>query len=136
MPSTVPVSVIDGTPGYGSKVITFSNAGAFLAENITPSRPVQTARDRTTNGAPQNSRYTRDFESFTAVLQAPATFGGWPQFGERATVTLDDNYGPEIWILMPPEVPLSNDPSTLRKINITMHKQNTSTFSTSTATSS
>lgn len=123
-----PGSVVDGNPGYGSLVLTFSTAGAFLAENITPSRPVQTARDRKSTGEPQNSRYTTDFNSFTATLQAPATFSGWPQFGETVTVTLDSNYGAEVWILMPPEVPLTNDPSTLRKINITMQKKNTATL--------
>lgn len=126
-----PGSVLDGSPGYGSKLVTFTQSGNFIAENITPSRPVQIARDRKVNGEPGRSRYTSDFNSFTCTLQAPNnTFSGWPVFGEQATVTLDDNYGPEVWICMPPEVPLSNDASTLRKINVTMHKKNCTTVTT------
>lgn len=124
---SVPGSVLDGSPGYGSLVINFSTAGNFIAENINPSRPVQIARDRLTDGEPGRSRYTSDFNSFTCTLQAPATFAGWPQFGETATLTLDSNYGAETWICMPPEAPLSNDGSTLRKLNVTMQKKNTST---------
>ena len=127
---TPPGSVIDGSPGYGSLVITFSSAGAFIAENINPSRPVQTARDRKTTGEPGRSRYTTDFNSFTCVLQAPATFSGWPVFGETATLTIDSNYGAETWICMPPEAPITNDPSALRKLNVTMQKQNCTTVTT------
>lgn len=129
----VPASVLDGAPGYGSLVITFVNAGAYLAENINPSRPVQTARDRKVDGEPGRSRYTTDFNSFTCTLQAPATFSGWPIFGDTAVVTLDNNYGAETWICMPPEAPLSNDPSQLRKLNVTMQKKNCITVSTTAA---
>lgn len=126
----VPGSVIDGSPGYGSLVITFSTAGAFLAENINVSRPVQIARDRLTDGEPGRSRYTNDFTSLTCTLQAPATFAGWPQFGETATFTIDSNYGAETWIAMPPEPTITNDPASLRKLNITLQKKNTSTVTT------
>jgi len=126
----VPGSVIDGSPGYGSLVMTFSVAGAFIAENITVSRPVQTARDRLTDGEPGRSRYTADFTSLTTTLQAPATFAGWPQFGETTTFTLDANYGAETWIVMPPEPAITNDPSALRKLNVTLQKKNTSTVTT------
>lgn len=124
----IPGSVIDGAPGYGSVLLNFSSAGNFIAENINVSRSVQTARDRLTDGEPGRSRYTADFISLTATLQAPATFSGWPQFGETVTVTLDNNYGAETWIMMPPEVNLTNDPGSLRKLNIVMQKKNTATL--------
>jgi hypothetical protein len=125
----IPGSVIDGSPGYGSRVLTFSTAGAFLAENIDIQRPVSTASDRKTDGTPNRSRYTVDFIQMTATLQAPAGSAGWPQFGETFTAIFDANYGSETFILMPAPYAESNDPSTLRKINITARKQNTSTLS-------
>lgn len=126
----VPGSVLDGSPGYGSRVITFATAGAFIAENIDIQRPVSTARDRKTSGEPNRSRYTVDFISLTATLQAPAGSSGWPQFGDTFTDTFDTNYGAETFILMPPPYAETNDPSTLRKINITCQKKNTSTVTT------
>jgi len=126
----VPGSVIDGSPGYGSRVLTFTVAGAFLAETIQVNRPVSTARDRKTTGEPGRSRYTTDFASMTCTLQAPAGTAGFPAFGDTTTLTLDDNYGSETWIMMEPNVDLSNDPSTLRKINVTLQKQNCTTVTT------
>lgn len=128
-----PGSVIDGNPGYGSFVATFSISGDYIVESFDVQRPVSTARDRKVDGEPGRSRYTNDFTSATAVLQAPTGTSGYPIFGETFTHTLDANYGPETWIMMPPNVPISNDPSTLRKINVTFQKQNCLTVTTSPA---
>lgn len=125
-----PGSVIDGNPGYGSFVANFSTSGAFILESFTPSRPVTTASDRKATGEPGRSRYVADFASATAVLQAPTGTAGYPVFGETFTHTLDDNYGAETWILMPPDAPITNDPSALRKINVTFRKQNCPTVTT------
>lgn len=119
----VPGSVLDGAPGYGSQVVTFSVAGAFLAENITPTRPIVEATDFLTDGEPSRSRYTQGKASLTMTLQAPNnTFSGWPQLGETFTATFDANYGAETWVVMQPEVPLTNDASALRKIQISCRK--------------
>lgn len=135
MPNTVPGSVIDGASvGYGSLLITFSVSGEYLAENFAVNRPVSTARDRKVTGEPNRSRYTVDFIGGTATLQARSGSAGWPKFGETFTVTVDDNYGGEIFIMMPPPFEASNDPSSLRKIAITFEKQNTSTLTTVAAT--
>lgn len=131
--ATVPASVIDGSPGYGSFVATFSVSGAFLLEQWDTQRPVSTARDRKIDGEPGRSRYTSDFATATAVLQAPSGTTGYPVFGETFTHTSDSNYGPETWILMPPNVPITNDPSVLRKINVTFQKQNCTTVTTTAA---
>ncbi len=125
----VPGSIVDGVGvGYGSFIATFATAGAYIVENFTVNRPVQTARDRKTTGEPNRSRYTQDFCSATGTLQAPAGSTGYPQFGDTFTAELDSNYGPEIWVLMPTPFTATNDPSALRKINVTFEKQNTSTL--------
>lgn len=129
MPTTPPGSVIDGVGvGYGSALLTFSTSGAYIAENITINRPVQIATDRKTDGEPNRQRITADFITGSATLQAPAGTAGWPVFGEYFTLTTDDNYGAEIFFLMPPEVQYTNDATALRKIPITFRRKNTTTL--------
>lgn len=130
----VPGSVIDGIGiGYGSFIATFTIAGAYIVENFTVNRPVQTARDRKTTGEPNRSRYTADFCSATGTLQAPAGAPGYPAFGDSFTAELDSNYGSEIWVIMPVPYTATNDPASLRKINVTFEKQNTTTLTKVTA---
>ena len=127
---SVPGSVLDGSPGYGSRVLTFSTSGAYIAENIDVQRPVSTASDRHTDGTPNRSRYVVDFISGTCTLQAPSGASGWPQFGETFVTTFDSNYGAETFVIMPVPYAETNDPSTLRKINVTFRKVNTGTITT------
>lgn len=129
--ATVPGSVLDGVNiGYGTFVGTFSQSGNFIVENFNVTRPVQTARDRKTDGEPNRSRYTQDFCAATATLQAPSGTTGWPVFGETMTVTVDSNYGSETWIVMPIPYTATNEATALRKINVTLEKQNTTTLTT------
>ncbi len=131
----VPGSIVDGVGvGYGSFVANFATAGAYIVENFTVNRPVQTARDRKVTGEAGRSRYTADFCSATATLQAPAGTAGFPNFGDTITLTLDDNYGVETWIVMPPNEPITNDPSALRKLSVTFEKKNTDTLTKIAAT--
>lgn len=122
---SAPGSVVDGSPGYGCIIITLSRTGNVILENVDPVRPVTEAHDRKVNGEPGRSRYVQDFASFTCTMQAASGTSGIPGFGETATFTMDaDNYGVEVWILMPVPTPLSNDPSALRKWPATFKKKN------------
>lgn len=118
----VPTHVLDGAHAYGTQLLTFSSAGAYIADNFTVNRGVQTAQDRTRTGAPQRQRMTADFDTFSATLQAPSGSASWPKFGETFTLTVDDNYGAEIFVLDPPQVEYNNDATAIRKIPVTGHK--------------
>lgn len=118
----VPISVIDGAHSYGTQLITFSASGAYIADNFTINRGVSVAQDRTRTGAPQRQRMTADFDTFSATLQAPSGSAGWPQFGETFTLTCDDKYGAELFVIDPPQVEYNNDATAIRKIPVTGHK--------------
>lgn len=118
----VPGSILDGSPGYGSRLLTFSTAGAYLAENISISRPFSEATDLKTTGEPNRSRYTQGKATMTATLQAPSGASGWPQAGETFTATFDSNYGAETYVVMWVPYEETNDPGSLRKINIEARK--------------
>lgn len=129
MPDTTPGSILDGTPGYGSQVFTFSGSGPFVAESFTITRPFTEATDLKTDGTSNRSRYTQGKATMTAILQAPSNSdSGWPKAGETITGVFDANYGTEIFILMWVPQDRTNDPGSLRKINIELRKQITSTL--------
>lgn len=129
MPDTTPGSILDGTPGYGSQVFTFSGSGPFVAESFTITRGFAEAFDEKTDGTPGRARYTQGRAAMTAILQAASNSdSGWPKAGETVTAVFDANYGTEIFILMWVGQERTNDPGALRKINIEMRKQYTSTL--------
>lgn len=124
--------VLDGAHAYGTQLIVVAS-GSFIADNFTVNRAVQKAQDRTRTGAPQRQRMTADFDTFSATLQAPSGSAAWPKFGETFTLTLDDNYGAELFVLDPPQVEYNNDATAIRKIPITGNKVYNGSVSTATS---
>lgn len=117
----VPTHVIDGAHAYGTQLVVTA-AGSFIADNFTVNRGVQKAQDRTRTGAPQRQRKTADFDTFSATLQAPSGSSAWPKFGDTFTLTLDDNYGAELFSFDPVIVENNNDATAIRKMPVTGDK--------------
>lgn len=122
MPTTPPGSILDGLPGYGSQVLTFSISGPYVADSFSVDRPFSEATDLKTDGEPNRSRYVQGKATLTGILQAPTGTSGWPVASETFTITLDDNYGPEQFVMMWVPQERTSDPGTLRKINFTAKK--------------
>lgn len=116
-----PTFYTDGTPAYGTQTITI-NATTYLAENITINRPVAEAEDFTANGTPARKRVTALRANGTMSLQASAGTAGKPQMGQTFTLTSDDNFGAETFVLKEVGVEENNDAGTLRKMPVTFDK--------------
>lgn len=118
----VPIVVYDGAQPFGTTSPTVSNGQTYIMDSFTPSRPTAVATDRKANGSPNRWRSTADFDTFTAVLQAPTGTANWPAFGDYFTYTQDDRYGSETWVFDPITATFDNDPGSIRKINATGRK--------------
>ncbi len=116
-----PTQITDGAAVYGTQVITIS-ATTYIAEDIRIERPVLEAHDKTRLGLPKNSLYTTDLASGTMTLQAPAGTSGRPAFGATFTMTVDDQYGSETWVLMPLGYQADNNPTDLRKMPVSFRQ--------------
>lgn len=116
-----PGYILDGSPGFGSRVLTLSGYGPILAENIQFSRPTQEAHDQKSDGEPNRSRYTQGHVALTCTLQA-ASGTTFPKGGETFTDTFDDNYGAETFVMLYPNVGYTNDATQLRKIAVEFRK--------------
>ncbi len=116
-----PIIVIDGAMPYGTAVITI-NAVTYIADDINVTRAVDEATDRKATGAPNRARSTAGFDTMSMTLQAPSGTSGYPVFGGTFTLTLDDNYGAELWRIDPINIQQSNDPTQIRKLPVTAKK--------------
>lgn len=117
-----PVIVIDGGMPYGTQIITASNGQSYTLDNFTVSRASTVATDNKNTGAPNRWRETAGFDTWSGTLQAPTTAAGYPKFGDTFSLTVDDNYGSELWTFSPVNYDASNDPSQIRKINVSGRK--------------
>lgn len=120
MPSA-PTFVIDGTHGYGTQVVTI-NGTQFILDDFRVNRAVEKAQQRTAAGAPQKQRFTAGFDAGTATCQIGSGTSGYPKFGDTFTVTVDDNYGAEIWVLNPVNIDQNNEATAIRKLPISFDK--------------
>lgn len=116
-----PRIVIDGLAGYGTQLLTI-NGVTYTADTFQVQRPVEEAHDRDQLGRPARSRYTAALGTGTATLQAPSGTSGWPKFGDTFSITVDDNYGSETFVLMPVENDSDNETGNIRKMPITFKK--------------
>lgn len=128
MADTVPSWYIDGANvGYGMQLVTFNGAGAgWIFEDFTVTRPEIVATDKQALGTPGRTRVTVDNITGSGTLQAPSGASGWPKFADYFTITVDDNYGAETFIINPPQYSATNDAAQLRKIPVTFRKKNAS----------
>lgn len=108
-------------PGFGTATITI-NATTYLAENISISRPVAEAEDFTAIGKPQRKRVTALRANGTATFQADGGTAGKPKMGDTFSVTFDDNFGSETWVIKEVPVEQSNDAGSLRKYTVAFDK--------------
>ena len=119
----VPTIVLDGTQPYGSFTATIGGKGPFIFDSFAVDRPTTVAEDRDEMGGPQRWRATVGFDTATAVVQALGNVNDMPQFGGTIdALIVDGNYGAEQWCVMNVPVELSNDPSVIRKLNLTFRK--------------
>lgn len=127
MPS--PNTYVDGTPGFGTPTVTI-NATTYVVETFNIQRPTKDAKSYTATGTPSQNRRVVDWATGTMTIQATSGTAGKPQFGATFSLTVDDNFGSETWVIS--EVPFesSNDAGTLRKINVTFEKVITSITTT------
>ena len=119
MPS--PSYYTDGSPGFGTPTVNI-NATLYVAENISINRPVAEAEDFSLLGAPARKRVTAQRANGTMTLQAGSGSSGKPKLGDTFTLTVDDNFGSESWVIKEVPYEASNDASQLRKFNITFDK--------------
>jgi len=118
----VPIIVIDGSGvSYGTPSITTSTALVLVLDDISLSRAVDSATDRTYRGAPNRWRATAGFDTLTATAQIPSS-GTFPKFGDYFAAMLDSNYGYETWVFDPINYTASNDPTQMNKLPVTCRK--------------
>lgn len=111
----------DGSPAFGTTTITIS-ATTYVAEQITINRPVAEAEDFTALGIPNRKRVTALRANGTMTIQASSGSAGKPVMGSTFSMTVDDNFGAETWVIKEVGVEQSNDAGTLRKIPVTFDK--------------
>ena len=119
----------DGSPAFGTPTITI-NAATYVAENITINRPVIEAEDFTLVGIPNRKRVTAARANGTMTIQAASGTSGKPQMGQTFTLTTDDNFGAETWVIKEVPYEAQNEASQLRKFNITFDKVTSSITTT------
>ena len=111
----------DGSPGSGTPTISIS-AVTYVAENITINRPVVEAEDFTLVGKPNRKRVVALRANGTCTIQADAGSSGKPKMGDTFSLTVDDNFGAETWVIKEVPFEASNDGGSLRKYSITFDK--------------
>lgn len=125
----VPAICIDGAQPYGTPTVSI-NGTAVKLNNINIERPETTALRRSTDGRPQDQRFTQDVSTMTAEGQYPSTGSVVPIFGQTFNVTVDPAYGSELWIVMPQNYVATNGESDVRVIPIRATKSITGTVTT------
>jgi len=119
----------DGAQAYGvtigsSGVVTI-NGIAYKVNSVTPTRNVETARDKLPDGGNGRQRWTADFDEADMELQLATSSTAPPQFGQTFSMTLDANYGSELWNVMPNSPEQTNDPGAIRVAQIRIsHRPN------------
>ncbi len=111
--------ILDGSMPYGSISITASNGVAYILEEFTVDRSSTKADDNNAVGSPQRRRATHDRSTFTAVMQLATSGTARPGFGDTFTVTVDSNYGAELFTFDPVPTTYTNDPGDIRKVRVT-----------------
>jgi len=98
---------------YGSQAVTI-NGVAYILNNFNVSRPKTDADDNDTDGGPQRRRTTHGRSTFTAECQLATSSTARPKFGDTFSLTVDSNYGSELWALDPTGFEMDNGPGNIR----------------------
>jgi len=118
----VPIITIDGAMPYGTQTILVSNGQTYTLDDFTVTRPVTKATDNKNTGAPNRRRSTAGWITWSGTIQCPSGTNLYPKFGDTFTLTLDDNYGAELFDFDPVNIVQSNDPGAVRKLPVTGNK--------------
>lgn len=121
--------VLDGAMQSGSRAITFSNGAIMIAESLSFETEVSMAEDRTITGAPGRTRATAGWTTgkITAqIASSTITATNRPSFGDTFTITgatADANYSDILfWVSAPVPYEEDNDPTTIRKAEISYRR--------------
>lgn len=115
-----PTIVSDGTTAYGTQLLSI-NGASYIADDFRVARPKEIAEDRTQAGAAQHWRATEGFGTGSATLQAPSGTA-YPKFGDTFTITVDTNYGAELFAIMEVQIEQNNEATAMRKLPVTFRK--------------
>lgn len=124
-----PRIVVDGSQSYGSPVVTI-NGVAYQLNNINVERPETKAMDRDGLGRPQRQRWTADVATLTAEAQLATSATAYPAFGLTFNLTVDTNYGSELWVVMPQNYVATNGEGDIRVVPIRAEKVLTGSVTT------
>lgn len=127
MPS--PAIILDGSQPYGTPTVTI-NGVPYKLNNVNIERPETTALRRSTDGRPQDQRFTADVATLTAEGQYPSSGSTIPIFGQTFSLTVDPAYGSELWIVMPQSYVATNGEGDVRVVPIKATKSITGTVTT------
>lgn len=108
---------LDGTVAYGSRQVTFSTAGAMVADSIELTRPTNVLERTNELGAPSGFVVVPGFVTGTATVQLP-TGGTVPTLSETFTVNFGG--GNELFVVTEVGQPESKD--ALKVVNVSFRK--------------
>lgn len=111
----------DGTVQYGSRILTI-NAIAYVADNISVTRPTK-AIDRTSEiGEPSGSVGVKDFETMSATVQIASGSTAEPLIGNTTSaITFDATIGAETFFVT--SVARAESKDAEKKFNLTFKKK-------------
>jgi hypothetical protein len=115
---SVPNIVLDGAMAYGSQTVTI-NSVSYVANNIQITRGKDEVIDTGATGIPTRRRATETLSTISMELQLAASNTAYPKFGQTVTLTVDANYGEEIFVLDPVNHGETREAGDIRVLNVT-----------------
>lgn len=120
----------DGVTAYGTQAIACSNGQTYVVNNFTVTRNSVEATDNDANGKPQRLRKTQAIDTWTGELQIATSAQVRPNGGNTFSLTVDANYGSELFVFDFPDYASDNGPGNIRVIPAKGWKSITGTITT------